>query len=180
MATGESAGLTTITATASGVSGSVSLTVTQTQPQFAGFDFPLSQGDYWDFFWTYEYNSVSSPQAPVSTCPNDQAFTFSESEQFKRGIGPVGFHSYVGHSFSGGGFYDSFSHERTVGLVASSLAGADSVVPSAPPWIQKADMPLERHGHTAAAVDGKIYVIGGRGYYTSVGSVYVYDPANEW
>ena len=266
LATGENAGSATITATTSGVSGNATLTVVQTTPEFAGFDFSLAQGDYWDYFWTYEYNSASSPQsessddlqgapadnvhsvtggafritlgAPTSIqgvtaypvlmsgdirdagdfdytprwqyvavhehqilgsqdgqtmdvvfdawtgswvgggfwaeyssegavtaqsgvldnefitteaisvrrsdgqdycetiagriiCPNDQAYNFIESEHFKRGIGPVGFHSYLGYSFSGGGFYDSFSYDRTIGLVASSLVGADSVVPSA-------------------------------------------------
>lgn len=319
LATAQGVGSATITATAGGVSGSAALNVTQRQPQFSGFDFQLAQGYYWDYFWTYEYNSASGPQSPPATesagqapaanvhsvngghfritlgpaqvidgvtayqivmsgefldpgdfdftprwqyvalvdnqvlgstdgqaleivfdamngtwsgggfwaeystqgtvsaaastidnefittdaisvgrsagqdfcetiagytiCPNDQAYTFSEAEYFKAGIGPVGYHSYVGYSFSGGGFYDSFSHERTVGLVASSVPGAAGIVPQAPPWIKKADMPTARSFHSAAVVNGKVYVMGGMTRTESstnlLQDVAIYDPATD-
>jgi N-acetylneuraminic acid mutarotase len=47
-------------------------------------------------------------------------------------------------------------------------------------WSEKFPLMTGTRDHSAVTVDGQIYVIGGRGYYDSVGSVYVYDPANEW
>ena len=44
------------------------------------------------------------------------------------------------------------------------------------PWIQKADMPTGRHGYAVGAVNGKIYVAGGR--YT-LNLLNVYDPATD-
>jgi N-acetylneuraminic acid mutarotase len=318
LATATGVGTTAITAAAAGKSGTGTLTVLEAPPQFEGFDFALATGDYWDFYWSYEYNSVSGPQAPlqdqsptqapaanshsvtggyfrvtlgqqrtidgvtayeivisgdiddgdwdytprwqymaiynhqllgsetgqtlevvfdakngtwigggfwatygddtevsanqssidnafitaqaisvrrssgqsfcetiagITVCPNDQSWTFNESEYYKRGIGPIGFHSYAGYSFSGGGFFDSFSHDRHIGLVASSLAGADSVVPYAPPWVEKASMPTARSKHTASVVNGKVYVIGGEtrteSGSTVLGTVDIYDPATD-
>ena len=121
--------------------------------------------------------------AGYTICPNDQAWSFNQSEYFKAGIGPVGFHSYAGYSFSGSGFFDSFSHERHVGLVASSLPGASGLVPLAPPWIKKSPMPVARSRHTATAVNGKIYVMGGEQRTetttTVLSSVSIYDPTND-
>ncbi len=318
LATAQGVGTTSIRATASGITGTASLDVTQRTPQFSGFDFQLSQGDYWDFYWSYEYNSVSGPESPppsdtpgnapqanthsvtgghfritlgaaislqgvglfelimsgdyndgdwdytprwqyiglsehqivgsqdgqslevifdamngewagggfwaeyttetqvtasastlenefINTaalsvrrsagqdfcetiaghtiCPNDQAWSFSESEYYRGGIGPVGLYSYSGYSFSGGGFFDSFSHLRHVGLVASSLAGANGIVPPAPPWIEKSPMPTARANHAAAVADGKVYVFGGElrteAGTTILGTVDVYDPTND-
>lgn len=307
LATAGSAGTTSIAATASGVSGAASVTVTEPAPRLSGFNFSLAQGYYWDFYWSYEYNSVSGSGAGVhsvkggyfritlgspitvqgvqvfellmsgdhddgdwdytprwrylgidqdkivgsqdgqtlevvfdamngewtgggfwaeytsetqvtasaatldnefittdavavqrsagqdfcetiaghTVCPNDQAWTFSESEYYKGGIGPIGLYSYSAYSFNGGGYYDSFSHLRHVGLVASSLPGAAGVVPTSPPWTTRSPMPTARANAAAAVINGKIYVLGGElrteSATTVLASVDVYDPvADNW
>jgi N-acetylneuraminic acid mutarotase len=320
LATATGIGTTTITASSSGISGTASLSVQEAPAQFSVFDFSLAQGHYWDFFWSYEYNSVSgapawesgsapqqqpaanthtvtgghfritlgAPQdiggvtsyqlvvtgdvddgefdytprwthlavdgnqvlgstdgttlevifdakngswtgggfwavygsdvqvaassaslenefietaalgvgrssgqdfcetiAGIQICSNDQAWTLRETEYFKSGIGPIGYYSYASYAFSGGGFYDSFTHIRHVGLVASSLPGADGIVPAVPPWSEGATMPQARTNHSTAVVDGKIYVMGGNNQTnagsTMLSSVDMYDPAlNSW
>jgi N-acetylneuraminic acid mutarotase len=48
-------------------------------------------------------------------------------------------------------------------------------------WTQLADMPTKRWGHSAVAVNGKIYVFGGRTSAQYYSSVEVYDPqTNAW
>ena len=318
LATASGIGITTITAASSGISGTASLTTQEAPPQFNGFDFSLGQGNYWDFFWSYEYNTVSgspawesgsAPQqqpaanshtvtgghfritlgapmdidgitsyallvtgdvddgewdytprwqylavngnqvlgstdgtslnvifdakngswsgggfwaeygtdvqvaassstlenefietsalsvgrssgqdfcetiAGIQICSNDQAWTLRESEFFKSGIGPIGYYSYASYAFSGGGFYDSFTHIRHVGLVASSLPGANGIVPTVPPWSEGATMPQARTNHSTTVVDGKIYVMGGNNQTdagsTMLSSVDMYDPATD-
>ncbi len=305
LATVRAAGTTTITATTEGVPGTATMTVFEPQPTFTGFDFDLGQGDYWDFYWSYEYNrvvqgsggshssdgghfritlgasrsiegvtayeivmsgdytdnewdytprwkylAVDGSQILGSTtgqtleivfdakngtwhgggfwadqsdevqmtavagsiqnefietqaiairtsdgqdfcqnvaghriCPNETEWTLSESEYYKGGIGPVGYHLYFGWSSNGGGFFTSFSHERHIGLVASSLAGAVGVVPTAPAWTEKADMPRARSYHSTAVLNGKIYVIGGQerteAGTTVLAEMSVYDPGSD-
>lgn len=45
-------------------------------------------------------------------------------------------------------------------------------------WIRRADMNQSRGGHAAAALDGRVYVVGGSGL-GSEGSAEVYDPASD-
>jgi hypothetical protein len=52
--------------------------------------------------------------------------------------------------------------------------------PSIDSWRERFPLMTGTRDHVAVTAHGKIYVIGGRGCYDSVGSVYVYDPANEW
>lgn len=48
-------------------------------------------------------------------------------------------------------------------------------------WTDMADMPAPRWGHSAVAVDGKIYVFGGRAGTTVYSSVAIYSPqTNKW
>ena len=48
-------------------------------------------------------------------------------------------------------------------------------------WTQLADMPTKRWGHSAVALNGKIYVFGGRSVSTPYTSVEMYDPqTNTW
>ena len=65
-----------------------------------------------------------------------------------------------------------------------ALSSVERYDPKTNRWINVADMPLARWGHTANAVDGKIYVIGGdnvTGLPVRVVSVFEYDAANdEW
>jgi N-acetylneuraminic acid mutarotase len=121
--------------------------------------------------------------AGQTICPNDQAWTFSESEYYKGGIGPIGLYSYSAYSFNGGGYFDSFSHLRHVGLVASSLPGAAGVVPTSPPWTTRSPMPTARANPAAAVLDGRIYILGGElrteSGTTILASVDVYDPAAD-
>ena len=51
-------------------------------------------------------------------------------------------------------------------------------------WTQVASLPAARHHHTAAVVDGKMYVLGGEfiddeGYQVATDRVDVYDPAAD-
>jgi N-acetylneuraminic acid mutarotase len=70
------------------------------------------------------------------------------------------------------------------GLVtAFALTSADSA--KANTWTRKADIPTPRKAHSTAAVDGKIYVIGGLATDTSynnsgaIPAVEEYDPATD-
>ena len=113
-------------------------------------------------------------------CSNDTAYTVRESDCLKGGIGPLGYDSYIAYASSGGGFFTSFSYDRKIGLVATSLTAIDGWIPKPIPWTQKTDMPQPRAYHTAVAVGGKIYVMGGSDS-TNVASntVYIYDPATD-
>ena len=68
-------------------------------------------------------------------------------------------------------------------LMVSGFLGLASVCPSAEfTWTQKADMPTPRWMHSAAVVDGKIYVIGGASSQpdsSKLSTVEVYDPATD-
>lgn len=51
--------------------------------------------------------------------------------------------------------------------------------PGAPAWEERAPMPESRWGHGAAAIDGKIYVVGGR--RSEDRALMIYDPeADQW
>jgi N-acetylneuraminic acid mutarotase len=117
----------------------------------------------------------------VYVCSNDQAYTISESEYLKGGIGPLGHDSYAGYSYEGGGFSSSYSYDRKMGLVATSLVAIDGWEPKPIPWTQKTGMPQPRAYHTAVAVGGNIYVMGGSNGTSSnaVNTVYIYNPATD-
>lgn len=120
--------------------------------------------------------------AGYTICPNDDAFTVTEREYYKGGIGPLGYYLYLNYTSSGGGFYTSFTYKRNLGLVATSLTADDGFVPKLPPWTRKADMITARHSHSTAVLDGKIYVIGGAklaGGFSYLNSVEIYDPSTD-
>jgi len=51
--------------------------------------------------------------------------------------------------------------------------------PEADTWTAKAPLPTARGALAAAALDGKIYAIGGRDATQDLNSVEAYDPAND-
>ncbi len=61
-------------------------------------------------------------------------------------------------------------------------AAVEEYDPATDTWKKRADMPTPRYGLTCAAVNGKIYAIGGLDeFYNPVSTVEVYDPAtNTW
>jgi len=71
-----------------------------------------------------------------------------------------------------------------VGVVASVVLGGGASVRAEHVWTQKADMPTPRWGNTSAAVNGKIYVIGGASSQPGsalLPTVEEYDPVtNTW
>ena len=60
-------------------------------------------------------------------CPREESYSFTENEWFRPGIGAVAYHYRSSSSFSGGGFFSSYSTEENVALVASSLRGDSAV-----------------------------------------------------
>ncbi len=64
-------------------------------------------------------------------CPREEAYSFSEREYYRPGVGAVGYYYQLSASFSGGGFFSSSQFEENVALVASSLRGDSSSAPSA-------------------------------------------------
>jgi hypothetical protein len=64
-------------------------------------------------------------------------------------------------------------------------ARVDAYDPATSTWSRVADMAIPRHGHAAAVLDGKLYVMGGYGEvdgdYGKLNSVEIYDPeADTW
>lgn len=56
LATALASGTTTVTATSGGITGDTVLTVTAGAAEIAGFDFVVSEGDYWEYGWDYYHN----------------------------------------------------------------------------------------------------------------------------
>jgi N-acetylneuraminic acid mutarotase len=117
----------------------------------------------------------------ITVCPNDTAYDLSEREYYKGGIGPLGYYFRLGWTSSGGGFTTSFTYERNLGLVATSLSATDGFIPKRPPWTKKKDMPTPRSDHSAVALNGKIYVMGGSesAAFVPVNTVVIYDPSSD-
>jgi hypothetical protein len=113
-----------------------------------------------------------------TVCPNDAAYSLYEKEYYKEGIGPVGYYFYFSYAFSGGGFDSGGSHERHVGITASSFTAADGFVPHYP-WMQVTMLPSQRQGFSVASVNNKIYVMGGKISSVATSSIDVYDPATD-
>ena len=70
-----------------------------------------------------------------------------------------------------------------VGIMAAIVLGGE-IVNADFSWVQKADMPTPRRGHTSAVVNGKIYVFGGlpsEGTGSRFSTVEEFDPViNAW
>ena len=114
-----------------------------------------------------------------TVCPNDTAFTFNESEFYKRGIGPVAYRQSSSAEFSGGGFGSFSSTTRNLGLGSTSLIGEDGFTATGFAWTEKAPMPTTRSRFSVDAVNGKIYVIGGLADFDPVSTVEEYDPTTD-
>lgn len=74
----------------------------------------------------------------------------------------------------------NFTLVATVIMIFGFLSMSSFVSAAADAWARKADMPGQRWAPTAAAVDGKIYVIGGglQGATVMTGTLYEYDPGD--
>jgi len=122
------------------------------------------------------------PETGVTVYHSEEQYSLRWNEYYKGGLGPIGYYYSLCWSSDSGGFYTAFTHERNLGLVASSLSATDGFAPKFPPWVRKADMPTARSGLTASVVDDIIYVIGGySGTNTQLDTVEAYNPAtNTW
>lgn len=117
-----------------------------------------------------------------TTICSDSQTTFSETEYYKDGVGPLGMKRSMSYTSSGGGFYTSTQITHVVELIGTSLIPADGSTIKQPPWNEVAPLITPRKNHMAAVYNGKIYVFGGvtsSGTFTT--SVEIYDPvANTW
>ena len=116
------------------------------------------------------------------TIYHDSSTSFSETESFKNGIGPLGLKRSMSYSSSGGGFFSSSTTTHEIELIRTSLAAADGSPIKSPSWTEVAPMATARKSHAAATFNGRIYVFGGYDLMnTALGSVEIFDPtANTW
>jgi len=144
--------------------------------------------------FTGNYNTLSSIVVSHSTSEggcetilgtticSDTQTTFSETEYYKDGIGPLGMKRSMSYTSSGGGFYTSTNITHVVELIGTSLTASDGSSIKQPPWNDVAPLITPRKHHMAAVYKGKIYVFGGvtsSGTFTT--SVEIYDPiTNTW
>lgn len=90
----------------------------------------------WEFVGRAASQSQCETIAGLRICPREEAFSFTESEYYRSGVGPVAYRFHNTASFSGGGFFSSYETTEWVALVASSLrgdAGSAILSPSMPP-----------------------------------------------
>ncbi len=77
--------------------------------------------------WVFVGRAASQSQCEVieglRICPNEDTFSFTESEYYRAGIGPLAYNFKNSMSFSGGGFFSSYDTTEWVALIASSLRG---------------------------------------------------------
>jgi hypothetical protein len=118
-----------------------------------------------------------------NTICSDTSTSYAESENYKDGVGPIGYALDIFYSSSGGNFFSSHSIERTVELIETSKTADDGYTFVKPPWEDVAAMSTEREDHAAVVLNGKIYVIGGRrdvgGNITTLTSMESYDPVTD-
>ncbi len=67
--------------------------------------------------------SVCEVIAGERICPREEAFSASEAEHYREGVGPVAYEFDFTFSSSGGSFFSSSSTKERLALVASSLRG---------------------------------------------------------
>jgi N-acetylneuraminic acid mutarotase len=63
--------------------------------------------------------------------------------------------------------------------VATETAAKPAATPSAPPWTTVADYPSAIMDNSAAAIDGKVYSVGGTDGQAVLNKAYVYDPGTQ-
>ena len=112
----------------------------------------------------------------------DSSTTFSETEYYKNGIGPIGYKRDVSFSSCGGGFCSSHQVRVRIEVVGTSLAPADGSTIRPAPWRDAASMSTARKVVTASVYNGEIYVFGGINTAgTSLSTVEIYNPTtNTW
>lgn len=144
--------------------------------------------------FTAEYNTLTAVLASHSSSSggcetfftiqicSDSSTSFSETEYYKDGVGPIGYRMDISFSSSGGGVFSSTQIRRRVEVVGTSFTPADSAVIRPAPWRELAPLNVARSQHSAAAYNGKIYVFGGAGNSSGVSTtVEIYDPlTNTW
>ena len=70
-------------------------------------------------------------------CPREDTFSFTETEFFRAGVGPLGYRWNSTASFSGGNFFSSSESTEWVGLVGSSLRGDVATEPTPTPTVTR-------------------------------------------
>jgi hypothetical protein len=117
-----------------------------------------------------------------NTICSDSQTTFSETEYYKDGVGPIGLKRSMGYSSTGGGFYSDSLITNVVELIGTSLTPSDGSTIKQPPWNEIAPLNAPRKNHMAAVYNGKIYVFGGvTSSSTFTTSVEIYNPnTNAW
>jgi hypothetical protein len=121
------------------------------------------------------------PSVGQNICSGDP-LSITEREYYKAGVGPLGYTFLSTQTFTGGGFTTSHTNTRTVELVATSFTPTDGSTIREPPWREMASLSTPRFRHSAVALNGKIYVIGGYDQNNgALSSMEIYDPAtNTW
>jgi hypothetical protein len=144
--------------------------------------------------FTAEYNTLAAVLAGHSSSSggcetfftiqicSDSSTSFSETEYYKDGVGPIGYRMDISFSSSGGGVFSSTQIRRRVEIVGTSLTPVDNAIIRPAPWRELASLNTARSQHSAAAFNGKIYVFGGAGNSSGVSTtVEIYDPlTNTW
>lgn len=105
---------------------------------------------------------------------DDEEYSYSETEYYKSGIGPLGY--FVRYSYSKTDLTISFTIKKEVGLVDTSFESDDGFDPEYPPWRELPDMPTARHSASASAYNDIIYVSGGRSGTITVNKMESYNP----
>ena len=110
---------------------------------------------------------------------DDEDLDIEVAEHAKEGIGPLGYDLRRYVSFNGGGFFSSYLTVHSVGLVDTSLVAPDGWTPPDRAWTLAAALPVPRSHFAAAALDGKIYVMGGTTPSGSTDRMDIYDSATD-
>jgi hypothetical protein len=114
------------------------------------------------------------------TLCQEESTTFSESEFYKDGIGPIGYQQDVTYSSNSGSFFTSTTIRQRVEVIRTSLSSADASVIRPAPWRELAAMTTPRKNVTASAHNGEIYVFGGlTSSNANLDSVEIYNPENN-
>jgi N-acetylneuraminic acid mutarotase len=142
--------------------------------------------------FTGNYNQLSSIIASHSTSKggcetilgetvcSDTKTTFSETEYYKDGIGPLGLKRDMYFSSCGGSFCSDHWIKNTVELIGSSLNPSDGSIVKQPPWTEVSPLNTPRKNHMSAVYNGKIYVFGGvNSSGTFITSVEIYNPSTD-
>lgn len=95
------------------------------------------------------------------TLCEDSSSDVSIQEYVKKGLGPVAYKSTSYHSYSGGGFFSSYTDKVTIELIDTNITMSDGTVLTAPRWEELPTMPTPRSHFAISAIDHDIYIFGG-------------------